>query len=241
MDAGYAEVAQEMLRDRMEEIETHISFIKTLLDQKASLLARQDKYEAFKIIHFDLSKDFVRTQTAMTYLLLYNTIEAVMTELIDGIYTSLLEGSISYDSMKSCLQKKLLKNFRARLKDNDSNKFLGSEMNSIFNEVVARGYIKEKLFNGNITKKIIEECCNDFGFVIADHDLSISKNGSCLAIIKDKRNELAHGSLSFKQCGKETTIEELHGYSIAVQEYLTAIIDGVDYYLKNNLFIEIAS
>ena len=241
MDSNYANAAREILNDRIEEINSHLSFIYTVQSEGASLLARFDKKEAFKIIHYELSRDFIRTQTATTFLLLYNAVESVMTELLDAIHVTLVESSVSYADLKPCLQSRLIKSFKSRILEPDNNVFLSGEMNTIFEEVVARSYIKEKFFSGNITKKVIENCSQDFGFSIAEHDKSISKNGKYLSLIKDKRNELAHGSLSFKECGKEVTVEELQGYTRSIEEYLSAVITGVGDYLDNALYLENAS
>lgn len=54
--------------------------------------------------------------------------------------------------------------------------------------------------------------------------------------IKDKRNALAHGRLSFEQCGQDTAVDALIEYSQQAYSFLEAVLNGIDEYLEGKKY-----
>lgn len=243
MNNDYTAQALALLDSRYNEVKKHLDFVEVLINEKVDKLASTDKKVAFKIIHFDIDRDFTKTQLATTYLLLYNLIEAVMTQVIDAIHITIQNQNLSFEQLSDKLKNHYFSNFRKSLKDEKNHartrKNLENEMGNIFGLIITGFRADRKaLFKGNITSEIIVQCCEKYGFEIAEHDYSISKSGRCLQNIKDMRNELAHGSLSFMDCGHSCSIDELRNYTNEVYAYLHAVVLGIDQYITEEKYKE---
>lgn len=240
MGNEYIETSKEVVSERAKEIQRHLDFIKSIIDDKADRLARFDKKEAFKIIHFCLDRDFTKTQLATTYLMLYNLVEAVLTNIFLAVHEAIKLETVSYDELSEELKKVYLANFKSAIRNFENAQFVDvvhkeSEKKLKF-FITFFEHDKQSIFNGNITNKIINNFLKKYGIEMAEHDRSISRSGICLEIIKENRNELAHGAISFIDCGQKTSVDELESYLIEVQEYLGAIIAGAETYLDNESY-----
>ena len=57
---------------------------------------------------------------------------------------------------------------------------------------------------GKLDARKIKNICDHHGI-----RYTLSANGDCLYTIKTQRNNLSHGDLSFSECGRDFTIEDL--------------------------------
>jgi hypothetical protein len=210
------------------------------LDEKIDRLARFDEQNAFEIVHFDIDRGFKKTQLAMSYLLLYNMVEAVMTQVIYSIHEVISDTRVCFNELNEPLKKLYLSNFKKvfqKESSDDLHRMISRELENTFNLVITSlSQDKIKLFSGNIISDVVKEYSKKYGFSIADHDQSQSRSGRCLQPIKDMRNELAHGSLSFMDCGHSSSVDELKEYAGEVYVYLKAIIEGVELYLSGGQY-----
>ena len=62
-------------------------------------------------------------------------------------------------------------------------------------------------FSGNLDAARIRKTCLDHGVSSKVHPRA--KGGEKLRLVKDKRNDLAHGNLSFAECGRDYTLPQL--------------------------------
>ena len=56
-----------------------------------------------------------------------------------------------------------------------------------------------------------------------------------LAFVKDRRNGLAHGELSFEQCGSDTSVQFLDSLSSVVLSYLDEVVNNFELFLDENV------
>jgi hypothetical protein len=240
MENDFIEASKEVLRKRSEEIEKHLGFVTVLLDDRVDRLARFDKYEGFKIVNYEIDRNFVKTQLATTYLLLYNLVEAVLTNIFLSIHDTIKEEEIAYDQLSENLKSIYVQSFKSMVRDSKSaifESFLQREIRKRLNHVLTTvEHDKQKIFNGNITSKVVNKFFKDYGMELAEHDRSLSRSGDCLELIKNRRNELAHGSISFVDCGQSTSVDELERYFKEVKEYMNAIINGASKYLNEKMY-----
>ena len=64
-----------------------------------------------------------------------------------------------------------------------------------------------------------------------------TQSGRCLKAIKGRRNDLAHGTYSFTEIGKEYTIEDLGRMKNEAIKYLAEIIQNIELYLNSKSYI----
>ena len=92
----------------------------------------------------------------------------------------------------------------------------------------------DKVISGNIDGRKISEFSNIYGFSKKTHHLA--QNGVKLHEVKIQRNNLAHGSLSFSECGRQYTYEDLTKIKRQVVIYLRGILNNIQKYIVESKF-----
>jgi MAE_28990/MAE_18760-like HEPN len=230
-------IVRDSYKKRSIEVERYFEFLTAQVDSKADLLAVHDKEGDGRDViveGFVLSRELIKTLRANGYLLLYNLVESTMTNAINAIHQVFIEHKLSFNDLEISLRRIILKNFKkANLNDGLDH----SKANPIQMAIMQIGYDKANLFSGNVDAKVIKKTAKDYGFKIADHDWELTKDGKRLLDIKNKRNDLAHGEISFEECGEGIAHEELVLISKETIAYLGVVLDGVDEYIKNQKYM----
>ena len=84
---------------------------------------------------------------------------------------------------------------------------------------------------------MIKDKAKEYGFQLADHDKAASRDGVRLLNVKTKRNELAHGGISFEDCGQDTSVDELVAIFDEIKIFIKAVLDGVSDYLSTKSYL----
>lgn len=90
--------------------------------------------------------------------------------------------------------------------------------------------------SGNIDADEITKLCGRFWVNL---NTRITKGG-VIKIIKDKRNLLTHGALSFTEVGRDYTYQDLVEIKEEAIEYMNMVLLSIDDYAKNELFLALA-
>ena len=77
--------------------------------------------------------------------------------------------------------------------------------------------------------------------VRADVKRHVRDDKGALVLIKDLRNRLGHGSLSFTECGDGATVEDLRDLKEHTARYLREVVDSFGRHVKDHLFLLPAS
>lgn len=227
---------RDLFNRRSEEISRYLKFLSVLTDSKANCLAKKETNGTHTIVDtYEIDRELVKTLRANGYLLLYNLVEATMTNAVDAIHRSVSAETVGFDELRGELKAIVLKHFRRAI-TGDNAKVLEST-HPIQRAIVELGYDKKELFSGNVDARLIRETATSYGFTIAPHDTSVTRDGARLLQIKTKRNELAHGLISFEDCGHEISQDELTAIANETIAYLDAVLQGVDDYIQNKSYI----
>ncbi|MCE5181520.1 MAG: hypothetical protein LLG15_06960 [Betaproteobacteria bacterium] len=234
IDANFADVRDLFFR-RTEEVLRYFEFLTAVTDNKANLLGvLQPDQSMTKVENFVLSRDLVKTLRANGYLLLYNLVESTMTNAIDGIHQIFHSGNLSFDDLRAEVQQVILKDFRAASLDVN---MISNRSHPIQIAMLRMGYNKMSLFSGNVDARSIRDTAKIYGFDIAEHDTSVSRDGRRLLNVKEKRNQLAHGKISFEDCGHETSHDELIAIANETIAYLKAVLGGIEAYVTQRAYL----
>ena len=79
------------------------------------------------------------------------------------------------------------------------------------------------------------ETCNSHGI-----GLNVSnkkEGGAILHIIKLKRNDLAHGAISFSECGKDFSYQDLKKYKNEIMIFLYGYIKSLKEYIDKEEYL----
>jgi hypothetical protein len=234
IDANLADVQSLFVR-RTQEVLRYFDFLTAVTNNKAdSLGVLQPDHSIKKVENFALSRDLVKTFRANGYLLLYNLVESTMTNAIDAIHQIFQSKNLGFDDLRDEIQQVVLKNFRGVAWD----EYMAFDKSHPIQIAMLRmGYKKENLFSGNVDARSIRDTAKIYGFDIAAHDTSISKDGQRLLDIKNKRNQLAHGKISFEDCGHETSHDELIAIANETIVYLKAVLAGIEEYVTQGAYL----
>lgn len=235
MKFNFLAETRDVVKERKIEIERQLSFIKNAIETKSTTLTfteERGNVDSNTLLSFD--RGLIKTLSASTYLLLYNLIECSMTNAIDSIHEHIKKERTSFHDLTQKMQKVALKNFRNALNKEEHVLSQGS----IEHAIVWLGYDGERIFSGNIDAKKIKEMAKKYGFVISEEAIQRSRGGQSLLMIKSKRNELAHGKISFEECGQEISIDELYVMYEQAIVFVDGILDAIEHYLSERRYLK---
>lgn len=187
-------------------------------------------------------------------LILYNIIENATTGMIDSIHQDLKDNNIKHHELNSALYRKFLMQIQKMGKkeiENLSNNY--SANNTINDQMVFLEHDNQNIFNGNVDCQKIKEISKQYGFGIAPNGSNHWLTGDIL-YIKSKRNELAHGAISFVDYGKNVHTQGNGTYKFSVgrgdieahnniehklesvEKWLDCLFENIDDYLANQKY-----
>lgn len=215
---------QQDFRDRVGEIEVYFTFVMNI-DNGSILLTKRGEglvssYTAQK------QGDLVRTFKATAFLLLYNLMESTVSNAVEAIFDDLSNLDISFDSCRQEIRSVVLGN----LKQHNIADIL-PDLNRLSFDIIKKTFRKSKIVSGNVDARKIKEVANDYGFALPSAD------GTSLLTVKSGRNDLAHGSKSFAEVGRDYTVTELVGMKDKVIDYLNVMLTNVAVYITQQDYL----
>ncbi len=197
--------ARKIFNERKKEIDDFFNHLSSLEEQ-------------------DTNQKLEQTLKASCFLLLYNLVESTLTQAITAIYDDFDEKNIEYLSIKETLQKRVIRNLinkRDRL-----DRLLDDIFMSKVNLLVS-SFDEKTLFSGNVDAKRIREISQDYGFSLKNISKT-AKGGKDLLTINTNRYDLAHGTKSFSEIGRNYTVTELQEMKEAAFAYLDSILKNIE-------------
>lgn len=181
------------------------------------------------MIMSDLESKTVETVAitkASIIMMAYNMVEGVFFTLLQEVFDFLKDSSKGIGELTKELQLDIL-NYHFRVKPERLIEFI--EAGKI--EIPAfTDYVKIlPIFSGNLDSKSIRELSGKFGVSFKNSKWkSNDKRFSALLYIKETRNKLAHGEISYSQACRDKTLEELHEYIDKAYEYIKQLIGSFE-------------
>jgi signal recognition particle receptor subunit beta len=219
---------------RIQEINDYFVFLESLIQDKTKL-AVFDLSGEYKLKSID--SELSKTLKANCFLLLYNLVESTMRNAIEAIFDELDDKKVCFDSIKSSIQITILQNMQNCFK-NSSAKKIHSKISNLSLDIIKATFEREKIFSGNVDAKVIKETSEKYGFS-CNTECSKTKNGYNLLVVKNNRNDLAHGIKSFEEVGRDKTIEEIIEIKNEVFEYLRQILNNIQEYLDDREYLDL--
>lgn len=174
----------------------------------------------------------VKTANAAVYLLIYNMVEATMTEIVDEIMADLRKSKVPIEHLRQPLQEEIMDRTLAWIRQGiTATNVLNSLINnsSISQSVVGINFRRDKFFSGNVDAKKVRWVANCYGIVLSPATAKLTKGGDALKTAKDKRNQIAHGSVAMSDACNTASLEELEADALYATRYLTAVVRGAEH------------
>lgn len=170
-------------------------------------------------------------------LMIYNIIEFTISNLMDSIYEEIRVHNLSYldvnDSIKKLWRKTILK------AANDPNATMSTFMKKneeIIDKILHRSVINLQSRNtlpaGNLDGPNIKETLEKHGINMQ----CTNYRPLILANIKSQRNDLAHGSVSFVEALRDSTIGNIKNDANIIIAFLEELLLLVEEYIKNEAY-----
>ncbi len=93
--------------------------------------------------------------------------------------------------------------------------------------------------SGNLDADKIRQICSEHGITYTIE--SECRGGLVLEDVKNKRNQLAHGTTSFAECGRYYSIEDLEKIKKETIIFLNSILKGMKKYYDDKTFLEVVN
>lgn len=218
---------------RVGEIDVYFTFLNDIVEKGAGLCyprARKTKRSA-------MDDDLVKILKANALLLLYNLIESSIRNGLNAIYDSIKADKLQYEILRRELREIWVHGeFRpdpTRLPENNAKRVL--EMLEL---VIKSEHIifdtKVLPISGNLDADRVRELSTKYGF---SHKTSPSTRGGYhLVRVRQERNNLAHGLKSFKECGRDLTLDSLVEIKRQVVVYIRQILRNMQRFVDRRQY-----
>jgi len=230
--------AREVFETRAEEIDIYFDFLFTVVDRKAQLSVAlpfghgaPDERELLPI-----KSSLVDTLKANGFLLLYNLVEASVRHAMHAIRDHMSKHGYHFDDLHDNLQH----HFASLMRDDDMRgrikKLRETGRPPLAVAIINAGFEANKL-GGNVHFGELDKLAKKFGFDAGRDPYLDEYQLAPLKEVKDRRNDLAHGTLAFLACGANVTIDQILAIKGEVVTYLGSLLDNIDIYLETKGYL----
>lgn len=180
-------------------------------------------------------KDFIVILKSNTFMMMYNMIESTIKQIIWSLYDQVNSEQIVYtdliDKLKVLWQKYSFLNLDNGNAKTDKYKDKAKNMiDSIINSESIKLRDNQFKLSGNADFDSILTIMQNHGIDVKTNQIGPYKNE--LKKIKDTRNNLAHGSTSFIESARDTTVNDLKNTNAHVEKFLDQLISDTNDYIR---------
>ncbi|EMU9266727.1 MAE_28990/MAE_18760 family HEPN-like nuclease [Enterobacter hormaechei] len=219
------------LRDEYEERARDIIELLSLASSLEVQAQQLDQHEQSDEIESITLR--VNVLKSSIHMMLYNQVENTARGCIESIYDHLQDNNVCYSSLRERFQVNILHRI---ISDNETGKSLYQKIGSdISKKIISASLNIRKEFNGNVCKPVLHKITQAYGINVANSPEC--RNGVDLDLLKDIRNELAHGSTSFSRKGQLDPLEEVKMRSERIDLYLRLLITSTEEYIASNGYL----
>jgi hypothetical protein len=169
----------------------------------------------------------INTMKSSAFLMIYNNVESTMTNLVQDVFDHLQANAIEFDALNTTMKTLVLAFSKRRNPEK-----LVKKMNDQSLTLVVACFDRSDVFAGNIDSKKIRESLKDMG-VVTKHRYA----EAALVKVKEERNDLAHGTKSFSDCGKSYSAASLKDLHDKTTKVLTQVIQDFDDFLAAKAYV----
>lgn len=212
-------------------------------------LRKEDIEESFRLLSFllsyephlgtelknDISGDsLIITQEmqciakAQFLIVLYNLVESTVSDCLNAIYDAIMDDGLVYGDLSE--EMKLI--WRTYIQRKSMPEYLKSEA-----EIINMPINFEELpvnISGSLDYRKLQEIFSKHGCVLDDSKRLIIA-GSFLTV-KNRRNLLAHGNISFSECGSNYLLSDLLKFKLDIVNYMEDIVLRINTFIRSGLY-----
>lgn len=231
--------AYDEFEDKCKEIERYLNFVDDLDLGSDNKLLYKDEQNIWstKII----SREVQKTLRASCYLLIYNLLESTTCDALDAIHLTLYSEARDLQDLSDNVKKIIFANLKQGLGDGGVKRIIEDQID-LRTEILKHGYSKRNFLSGNFDIDQIQKVIKKYGFSLHVVNGEHGKyKPEIIKSIKNKRNDLAHGSISFEQCGQNIPLFSMREKYINASNALLALFNGINNYLNQQKYLRPSS
>ncbi len=169
------------------------------------------------------------------YLQLYNLVEATVLRCLEAVVAAIEEAQRRPSELSIGLRTEWVRSIARTHNDLAPDKRLQAALDlceQLLQQMPIKDFKIEPGGGGNWDDTSIEKLCERVGCglmisaeVVQAAKRHVRDDMGALKLVRNRRNGLAHGSLSFVDCSDGVTVAELKGLATAVGDYLREAVD----------------
>lgn len=171
------------------------------------------------------------TLRAGTFLVLYNLVEATTRGAVQAIHDQITTEQVPFGILTIGLRTEVVRWFKQ-----GANPAVNHTMDNLPSRFVAIALDQEIRFSGNVDARYIRKLGSCYGFSCETGGKG--RGGTDLVIIKDKRNNLAHGLQTFEEVGRDYTARDLRELARRSLSFMDEILKNISAYLEERRYLE---
>lgn len=217
----------QSFEERAAELSAYLKFMELIERDSARLFLPNRR--TWRVRQVD--EKIPRILKASFFLLLYNLIEASIREGFLSVYKAMEADGCSVSDLTPALRELWIDTAFARVSGGSANRdsyrsVARTLVQGIADGVTARLDVRTLRISGNLDAARIRQLCNVHG--VSHKTDRRAKGGERLRVVKDKRNALGHGDLTFGECGRDCSVSDLVEIKAESLRYLKAILRNID-------------
>lgn len=217
----------DQFNDRAIEIELYFDFLQKVVVQGATLRAPSTEPSPFDL-------DLQKVLKANAVILLYNLIESSIRNGLLYIHDTIIVERYAYKTLRKEIQLVWLNHWIRTDKPVSTAEVHGLIQKIMAEEVTS--FDTERIrMHGNLDARKIKELSRKYGFSHVTPDST--QGGNLLFMVKQGRNDLAHGRKSFTEYGRDLTFPALEEMKVQVIIYLKHILENMERFVTNKEYV----
>jgi len=213
-------------KERVKEVNLYFAFLTSVVSKDIHLHStktgegQQVDVEIQKILKANL------------FLILYNLVEAIIKKSIQEIYDSIERDGLPYKLTRPEIQKILITHRYKQIRESSPTNFVQAIeelLTDALNDAAVKLDPASIPISGNLDAQEIRKLARVYGF--SETTKKAKRGGSDLLTVKNQRNLLAHGNLTFSECGRNYNINDLKRIKNEVIWFLEDILKNIKLYI----------
>lgn len=221
-------IVYRVFEDRAQEVNLYFKALEKLYETQRTF---DEKY----IFH---NEHFLTVLKANALLMIYNLVESTVSGGVNKIYEEFKDAGLKYNDASTEI-KNVWFSYKFNQAYNRNAHYDSYEKKAldiisciISGEIIELGGGATSI-KGNLDAKQIRQICEKHGIDVTYDEKC--RGGIALADVKNKRNELAHGTISFAECGRDYSLLDLQRIKEETIIFLKGFLDGMsNYYNKKD-------
>lgn len=224
----------EEFEQRVAEVESYLKVLARLEDPDVVLYHRVSRRRVRVF-----GQDSFKVMKATVFLLIYNLVECSIRSAFGRLYEQIeTEGKTLGDVRDELRQIWVGQQFRSITSEDMSPTKYRDIAQRLADEILQESVVKlspELLpISGNLDADAIRKVCHLHGVSVKTHHRS--QGGGQLKTVRQQRNGLGHGNVSFTDCGQQYAVSDLKRIKKQAEVFVRGILKNIKRYLDDGAY-----